>query len=723
MLGMRPRLDTIPLAASSPNLRKCGRICNSGAGTFSPHPKNRPHPVCSGFTGSIQPRKGERSRPPNAVFVPSLKSHMRSYASLRKLNGSKDRESNGSAHQSSSSINFSLSFDDASVDLSLLHVPFTKDEVFLHELLIARGFNSKWIGWIFALLNSSSSAVLLNGAPGSSFQCRRGLRQGDPLSPLLFDFCVDVLFRLIDKAVLLGNLPAVGLGEVNIHSLHFADDVLLFFNGSVKSAIIIKCILEAFSVNSSLQINFGKSSLSPINLPADQAAALASCFNCSQQAFPLQYLGLPLTPKHLRRVDYLPLIEKIDNRLAGWKCSILSRGGCLILLNSVLSSLPTYFCSAFALPVWVVKEIDRIRKSFFWKGKNSSSGFHCLVNWGRVCHPKKVGGVGIRSIQATNSALLMRGLWKFYTSNNLPWTQLLKLKHYKRRPAAATTAVPYACSPIWRYMLSQSVPFLSSVDFALGDGKATPFWNARWCGDVTLRNRFSSLYAASANTNITVHTWFLRYANQPNLGFQPMNDPQVLQELQQLTALSTSINLSSGELDEFSWRWTSTGRFSVSSAAEYASSVWTGLLRRITFTQPCRQPMPNGIATRWCRLRRLVTGQNLINLDLAIATALWEIWKERNRRLFDNWQVRGDVLGTCILETALCWKSGFSSTGTKFQLILALSSGRPKPGSERPKLAKLQFCLCECVKSISASISCRNDSDSVRHSPNVSTSH
>nr|CAD1838381.1 unnamed protein product [Ananas comosus var. bracteatus] len=138
---------------------------------------------------------------------------------------------------------------------------------FLLDLLIARGFSSRWTGWISALLSSSSSAVLLNGVPGSSFQCRRGLRQGDPLSPLLFDLCVDVLFRLFDKAVLSGNLPGVGIGDVTIHSLYFADDALLFFDGSVRSAVVIKCILEAFSANSGLKINFHKSSLTPINLP------------------------------------------------------------------------------------------------------------------------------------------------------------------------------------------------------------------------------------------------------------------------------------------------------------------------------------------------------------------------------------------------------------------------------------------------------------------------
>nr|CAD1824960.1 unnamed protein product [Ananas comosus var. bracteatus] len=83
------------------------------------------------------------------------------------------------------------------------------------------------------------------------------------------------------------------------------------------------------------------------------------------------------------------------------------------------------------------------------------------------------------------------------------------------------SSVPYACSPIWRNMLSQAAPFLSSVDFVLGDGRETPFWRVRWCGDITLKNRFPTLYAASVNPNITVSFWTQRFANQPNMGFNP----------------------------------------------------------------------------------------------------------------------------------------------------------------------------------------------------------
>jgi hypothetical protein len=77
---------------------------------------------------------------------------------------------------------------------------FYPDKVILHAVN-HKGFTNKWISWIESILKSSTSSILLNGVPSKVFYCRRGVRQGDSLSSLLFVLAADLLQPIINKAM------------------------------------------------------------------------------------------------------------------------------------------------------------------------------------------------------------------------------------------------------------------------------------------------------------------------------------------------------------------------------------------------------------------------------------------------------------------------------------------------------------------------------------------
>lgn len=269
--------------------------------------------------------------------------------------------------------------------------------------------------------------MLVNGSPADFFGSSRRLRQGDPLSPMLFLVMMKVFSRMVKRmegAGLLSGFRADGRrgrGECVSHLL-FADDTILFCDAVVEQILHVRLLLFCFQAVTGLKVNVAKSEMVPIK-EVNNVHALAEILGCRVGALPMTYLGILLGASHKFPSIWNPILEKIERKLAGWKKLYLSKGSRLTLLKSTLSSLPTYFLSLFTIPTRVANKIEKLQRDFLWVDSKTH-----LLGWDKVCMPIANGGLGIRKLTTFNKALLGKWLWRFGIKENRLWRRVVALK-------------------------------------------------------------------------------------------------------------------------------------------------------------------------------------------------------------------------------------------------------------------------------------------------------
>jgi hypothetical protein len=184
-----------------------------------------------------------------------------------------------------------------------------------------------------AVCARGSVGVKVNDDIGHYFQTKKGLRQGDPLSPMLFNIVVHMLAILIERAKedgqVGGLIPHLVEGGPSI--LQYTDDTVLFLEHDLQKAVNMKLILCLFEELSGLKINFHISEIFCFGKAKEDEDQYKQIFGCDAGSLPFRYLGIPIHYRKLRNSDWYPVETRFESKLGCWKGKLLSYGDMLVL--------------------------------------------------------------------------------------------------------------------------------------------------------------------------------------------------------------------------------------------------------------------------------------------------------------------------------------------------------------------------------------------------------
>ncbi|GJX00618.1 putative RNA-directed DNA polymerase [Tanacetum coccineum] len=358
----------------------------------------------------------------------------------------------------------------------------TVDWDFLKQVLLCFGFHVKMVDWIMECVSTTSFSISINGSLHGYFKGRRGLRQGDPLSPYLFTMVMEVLTlifkrRVQDSLIRLRFIAIVRIWSWLIYA--FADDLFLFAHGDVSSATVIMEALEEFKQVSGLVPSLPKSTAYFCNVLNHIKLAILQILPFAEGHLPVKYLGVPLVSSRLVFRDCKELIEKVECRINDWKNKSLSIAGRLQLIQSVISSMNVYWASMFILPTRVLLDIEQLMRGFLWCQGILGRG-KAKVAWEVVCLPKEEGGLGIKRLADFNKALMTSHIWKLLSKKDSLWvkwihTYKLRDRNFWEIPCRGNMTWG------WRNILRLRPIIREFFWYKIGDGSDVSVWFDQWC--------------------------------------------------------------------------------------------------------------------------------------------------------------------------------------------------------------------------------------------------
>ncbi|WVZ53448.1 hypothetical protein U9M48_004388, partial [Paspalum notatum var. saurae] len=361
--------------------------------------------------------------------------------------------------------------------------------------------------------------------------------------------------------------------------------------------------------------------------------------------------------KKLRNRDWKLIEDRIEKRLGNWKGKLLSYGGRLVPLNSVLSSLPMFILSFFEIPRGVLKKIEYFSHKIKYR----------LIKWPLICQPKDQGGLGIQNLDIQNKCLLIKWLFKLCNEDGL-WPDLLRNKYMKNKPLAEVEKKPRD-SHFWKGLMRVKDQFLNLGRFKLVSGNELSFWVDIWLDNQALKFKYPNLFSIVRKKHAAVAN--VLSSSPLNISFRRGLVGNKLLEWHNLVASLVHVNLKEGT-NIFTWGLRKTGSFTVRSMYRALISNGTNMSQEIW---RLKIPLNNKIFL-WFLKKESESIQHLL-FDCIYAQFLWRVIfittglmpPTNVVYLFGSWLKQGGSNLPWLLLTgaaAFCWALWLTRNGLTF---------------------------------------------------------
>ncbi|MBN3292183.1 YTX2 protein, partial [Polypterus senegalus] len=277
----------------------------------------------------------------------------------------------------------------------------------------AFGFGDRFVKYIQLLYSDISGVVKVNGGLCEPFDVRRGVRQGCPLSGMLYVLALEP-FLVKLRGVLTGlSIPCCTAEPVKVSA--YADVIIIVIKNQEDVDILLQC-QRSFEIISSAKINWGKSSAILVGKWTGlKPRQLVGGLQWSSGG--LLYLGVFLGDEHFIRKNWDGVLQKVKDRLARWRWILpqLSYRGRMLIINNLIASGLWHKCICLEPPAQLLQNIQEVLINFFWDG----------LHWLRrsvLFQPLDEGGQCIIDVFGRVAAFRLQTLQELlYPSEHQPW--------------------------------------------------------------------------------------------------------------------------------------------------------------------------------------------------------------------------------------------------------------------------------------------------------------